>query len=367
MSACLLIAGGGTGGHLFPGVAVAKALVGLKPDLRVAFVSAGKALESEVLQQAGFPLEALKVRAFVRAGILGRLRSLAALPGALLAARMLLRRYRPGLVLAVGGYAAFPLGLAAYLSGVPLAVQEQNAVPGLTNRLLGKLARTAFISFAAAEASFPKGKAWLTGNPVRLELIEQARQAGLSREDPAARFNVLVLGGSQGAHTLNQALCEALPRLQDRKDRLFFQHQTGLREEENVQAAYRAENFAAEVKAFFPDMGAAYGRAHLVICRAGAGTLSEVLATGRAAVCVPYPYAAGDHQTANARALADQGAAQLAADAEFTGEKAAAVIRQMMDRDELRQDMEAKALTLALPRAAQDIAQRCLTLMPEAA
>lgn len=367
MSACVLIAGGGTGGHLFPGVAVASALKGLRPQMTLAFVSAGKALESEVLKSAGFTLEALKVRAFVGSGLMGRLRSLWALPGALWAARRLLKRYRPDLVLAVGGYAAFPLGLAAYLCGVPLAVQEQNAMPGLTNRMLGKLARMVFISFAAAEDHFAKHKVVLAGNPVRPELIIQAEEAAPSREDATKRFNVLILGGSQGAHSLNQAMCQALPLLADRRDKLHFMHQTGIKEEERVKDAYQQHGFEAQVKAFFPGMGLLYGRAHLIVCRAGAGTLSEAMAAGRAVVCVPYPYAAGDHQTKNAQALVAQGAARLIADHELDGPKAAGIIREMMDNPGLLREMEQKALRLARPRAAEEIAEACLGLIKEAA
>ena len=367
MSACVLIAGGGTGGHLFPGVAVAKVLAGLRPDMRLAFVGAGKALESEVLKNAGFTLEPLKVRAFVGSGLLGRLRSLGALPGALWAARRLLKRYKPQLVLAVGGYAAFPLGLAAYLSKVPLAVQEQNAVPGLTNRILGKLARVVFTSFAAAGEYFSGDKIHLAGNPVRPELIRQAEESAANREDAQDRFNVLILGGSQGAHSLNQAVAQALPLLDDRRGKLFFTHQTGVKDENEVKDAYKQHGFQARVKDFFPEVGTLYGRAHLIVCRAGAGTLSEVLAAGRAAVCVPYPYAAGDHQTKNAQALAAEGAARLIADHDLNGPKAAAVIREMMDDQGPREEMERKALKLARPRAAEEIAEACLRLIKEAA
>lgn len=367
MRGTVLIAGGGTGGHLFPGLAVAAAMRELEPSLRVAFVSAGKALESRVLQEAGYPLEAIKVRALRGTGLWERLASLAALPGALWSALALLKRYRPSLVLAVGGYAAFPLGLAAWLTGVPLAVQEQNAVPGLTNKVLSRLALVVFTAFPGAERALPARKARFMGNPVRLDLLAQAKEEAARRGEPSQGFHLLVLGGSQGAHSLNQGMRQALPLLEDKKDLLHVTHQTGPKEEAELREAYAARGIEARVEAFIQDMGRAYGQSHLVICRAGAGTLTEALAAGRAVVCVPYPYAAGDHQTANARSLVEAGAARLIADAEFNGSSAAELIRHFMDHPQELAGMEAKAGKLAKPEAARDIARHCLALMKEAA
>ncbi|MGD8564554.1 MAG: undecaprenyldiphospho-muramoylpentapeptide beta-N-acetylglucosaminyltransferase [Desulfarculaceae bacterium] len=363
MSGCLLIAGGGTGGHLFPALAVAKVLRRLRPELKVAFVGTGKPLETRVLGKEGFTLERLMVKAFRGQGLRRRLGSLAVLPGSIWQARRLLGRYRPQLVLAVGGYAAFPLGMAAWISGVPLAVQEQNASPGLTNRCLGRLATAVFTPNQAAEAFFSPKKVRLTGNPVRPEIMEQAQAAAGERDDPKRRFHLLVLGGSQGAHSINQALIQALPLLAERKDRLFITHQTGEAEEQEVRRAYEEAGFSVQVSAFVEDMGRAYALAHLVLCRAGAGTISELTALGRAAVCVPYPYAAGDHQTLNARALVEAEAARLIPDRDFDGPQAAAAIGQLMDDLERLKAMETRALALGRPLAADDIAGRCLALM----
>jgi UDP-N-acetylglucosamine--N-acetylmuramyl-(pentapeptide) pyrophosphoryl-undecaprenol N-acetylglucosamine transferase len=367
MSHAVLIAGGGTGGHLFPGLAVAAALRELEPDISLAFVSSGKALESRVLQEAGYHLEAIKVLALRGKGLWGRIKSLAALPRALWSALSIIKRYRPGLVLAVGGYAAFPLGLAAWLKGVPLAVQEQNAVPGLTNQALSKFARVVFTSFPGVETHLPADKIRLMGNPVRLELIEQAKEAAQERGDATKKFHVLVVGGSQGAHSLNHGMKNALQLLTAQIERLQITHQTGPNDEDEIRTAYEAAGVRAEVAAFFNDMGQAYGRAHLVICRAGAGTLTEVLCAGRAAVCVPYPFAAGDHQTANARSLVEAGAALMVPDSEFNGERAAAIINELMEDPQALARMEAKACELAKPQAAREIARDCLELMQEAA
>lgn len=365
MSAMVLIAGGGTGGHLFPGMAVAGQMLRARPDLSLAFVNAGRPLESRVLAQAGYGQEVLPAKAFRGKGIFSRLAALAVVPGAVLKAMGLIRRRRPGLVLAVGGYAALPLGLAAWLCRVPLAVQEQNALPGLTNRVLGKVATKAFVAFAVASKHFPGGKSEFLGNPVRQELLEQAE--GAQREDPAQRFTVLVLGGSQGARSLNRAVTGALDLLGERKERMFFIHQTGESDAEWVREAYGKAGFAAEVAPFFERVGACYGRAHLVLCRSGAGTVTEGLATGRAMICVPYPYAAGDHQRLNAQALVEEGAARLIPDAELTAESAAQAIAELMDDADHRLAMEESARQMSRPHAAADIAGRCLELMKEAA
>lgn len=363
----VFIAGGGTGGHLFPGVAVAQALRELEPGLEPAFVSTGRTLESQLLAQAGLTLLELKVRAFRGTGLWGKLRSLLALPGALLSARGLIKRHRPALVLAVGGYAAFPLGLMAWLSGVPLVVQEQNAIPGLTNRLLGRLAKVAFVAFDEAVTHFPSGRARMLGNPLRQEVLAQAQAAQARRPGEGEEFYLLIMGGSQGAHALNQAMWQALPFLRENKNRLRVIHQTGQADEAELAVAYAQDGFQARVQAFFSDVGECLGLAHLVICRSGASTCSELLAVGRAAVLVPYPFAAGDHQTRNALALANAGAALLVPNAELTGAKVAELVKQFMEQPARRQEMERRALKLARPSAAQEIARVCLSLMREAA
>lgn len=365
MSSAVLIAGGGTGGHLFPGLAVAGELRRLRPDIPVTFVSAGKALESEVLKRAGLPLEPLKASAFRGRGVMGRLKALAQVPPAVWRAMGLIKRHNPGLVLAVGGYAALPLGLAAWLKGVPLAVQEQNASPGLTNRVLSKFAKVVFTSFPGAENELPAAKCVLMGNPVRADLLEKA--GAVQRPEPVEEFRVLILGGSQGAQSINKGVTGALELLGEHKDKLRFVHQTGQSDEQWVAEAYEKAGFQAEVKAFFQDVGKLYGWAHLIICRAGAGTLTEVMATGRACVAVPYPYAAGDHQMLNAKAMAAQNAARLVADADFDAGAAAEAIKSFAGDQTALHDMEQKALALAKTEAATAIAMRCLELMKEGA
>lgn len=363
MSASVLIAGGGTGGHLFPGLAVAAELKRLRPELRLAVVGAGRALEGELVARAGLNAERLKVRALRGQGLWGRLRALAVLPGAVWGALRLIRRYRPGLVLAVGGYAAFPLGLAAFLARVPLAVQEQNAILGMTNRALSRLARVVFVSFPGAGAGLPERKVLFTGNPVRPELLAQAEKHRVERPEATRRFNLLVLGGSQGARSINRALCAALPLLADLKDRLSLTHQTGRADLEEVRRAYNDSGLEHEVSDFFDDMGRRYALAHLVICRSGAGTVTELAAVGRAALCVPYPYSAGGHQEKNAAALAEAGGAQVIQDAELSGELVARRVREFMEQPARLAEMETAARSLGRPQAAERIAEHCLAIM----
>ena len=367
MTGGVVIAGGGTGGHLFPALAVAGELKRLRPDLALSFVGAGRALEKRVIEKAGFTARSIKVKPLAGQGPAARLKSLALLPGAVLSARRLLKELKPKLVLAVGGYAAFPLGLAAWLSGVPLAVQDQNAAPGMTNKYLGKLAKKVFISFEAAAGWFPGGKTELTGNPVRAELLEKARELAKTRTDPAKRFNLLVLGGSQGARSINRAMAGALEYLEDKKDVLFITHQSGERDQKETAEAYEKTGVPHKVTAFIGDMGKAYAEAHLVLCRSGAGTVTELCAVGRAAVLVPYPFAAGDHQTKNAAAMVESGAGILLPDKQLSGHSLARLLADFIRTPGDLAWMESRALELGRPHAAAEIAGRCLEMIGEAA
>ena len=367
MSGGVVIAGGGTGGHLFPALAVAGELKRLRPKLPISFVGAGRPLEKRVIEQAGFTARSIKVKPLAGQGLSARLKSLAVLPGAVLSARSLLKELEPRLVLAVGGYAAFPLGLAARLCGLPLAVQDQNAAPGMTNKYLGKLAARVFISFEAARKCFPEGRTELTGNPVRTKLLETAREWAPKRTGANENFNLLILGGSQGARSINRAMAGALEYLDEMKDRIFITHQTGEQDEAGTRAAYAQSCVPHEVTAFIDDMGKAYAKAHLVICRSGAGTVTELCAVGRAAVLVPYPFAAGDHQALNAAAMVETGAGILLPDRQLSGQSLAKLIKDFMRNPEGLAWMEAKALELGRPHAAAEIAGRCLEMMGEAA
>jgi UDP-N-acetylglucosamine--N-acetylmuramyl-(pentapeptide) pyrophosphoryl-undecaprenol N-acetylglucosamine transferase len=279
------------------------------------------------------------------------------MPGAVLAARARLKALNPHLVLGLGGHAAGPVGVAAWLLNLPLALHEQNAIPGATNRWLARLARRIFVSFPASRDFFPPGRALWTGNPIRPEFFE----AGEPRAD--SPFTVMITGGSQGAHAINMAVLAGLPGLADLKDRLAFLHLTGEVDREAVAAGYQEQGFAAEVAAFSQEMPDLMRRAHLLVCRAGASTLAELTAVGRAAILVPYPFAANNHQEFNARCLAVAGAGEIILNKDFTGEAFAGKINQFLTEPEHLAKMEAASRRLAKPDAAKEIVAGCMELI----
>jgi UDP-N-acetylglucosamine--N-acetylmuramyl-(pentapeptide) pyrophosphoryl-undecaprenol N-acetylglucosamine transferase len=257
----------------------------------------------------------------------------------------------------MGGYAAGPVGVAAYSLGIPLAIHEQNTIPGAANRWLSRFARKVFVSFPDTDGHFPPEKSLWTGNPIREEFFR------MQAPRPESPFTVMLMGGSQGAHHLNMEALTALPFLDDAKADLRFLHLTGEADFEQVQAGYREANFSAEVAPFTSEVAAWMARAHLLVCRSGASTLAELAAIGRAAVLVPYPFAANNHQEHNARFFETSGAANVILNKNFTGELLAGKIRQLLADPETLTRMEAAGRTLAKPHAAREIVEGCLELM----
>ncbi|MEJ2672798.1 MAG: undecaprenyldiphospho-muramoylpentapeptide beta-N-acetylglucosaminyltransferase [Deltaproteobacteria bacterium] len=336
----VVIAAGGTGGHLFPGIAVAQEFQH-RHHATVTFLTTPKAVTTQILERYGFAWEPVAAGALKGEGIFSRTRTLLGMPAAILAARARLQSLKPHLVLGLGGHSSGPVGLAAWLLGIPLVLHEQNAIPGATNRYLARLARKIFVSFPAGQDHFPPGRCLWTGNPIRPEFFEP----GLPRAE--APFTVLITGGSQGAHHLNMAVLAGLPMLSALKDRLFFLHLPGEADREIVAAGYREHGFAAEVMGFTPEVAALMRRAHLVVCRAGASTLAELTAVGRAAILVPYPYAANNHQEFNARFLAAAGAGEVFLNKDFTEAAFADKINQFLTEPETLKKMEEASRTLA--------------------
>jgi UDP-N-acetylglucosamine--N-acetylmuramyl-(pentapeptide) pyrophosphoryl-undecaprenol N-acetylglucosamine transferase len=352
----VVIAAGGTGGHLFPGIAVAQEFLG-RHQAAVTFLTTPKAVTTQILERYGFAWEAVSARALKGEGLLSRGRTLLGVPGAVLTARTRLKHLNPHLVLGMGGHASGPAGVAARLLGIPLALHEQNAIPGATNRYLSRLAAKIFVSFPASREFFPPGRCLWTGNPIRPEFFHTVANR------PAEPFTVMITGGSQGAHTLNMAVLAGLPWLADVKDRLAFLHLTGEADREAVAAGYREHGFTAEVTAFSQEMPELMRRAHLLVCRAGASTLAEVAAVGRAAILVPYPFAANNHQEFNARFFTAAGAAELILNKDFTGEAFAGKINQFLTSPEHLANLEAASRKLARPAAAKEIVEGCLELI----
>jgi UDP-N-acetylglucosamine--N-acetylmuramyl-(pentapeptide) pyrophosphoryl-undecaprenol N-acetylglucosamine transferase len=358
----ILIAGGGTGGHLFPALAVAEAFKERDRSNQVVFVGSRRGLESKFVAREGYELKTIDAGALKGKGLVEKLKSLMAIPSGLWQSWTLLRSFRPELVLGVGGYASGPVVLAAWAAGYKTAIHEQNSFAGLSNRILGRFVDRVFISFEDSAAHFPRPKTVLTGNPVRNRL-RQGSAASLRGEKK--EFTLFIFGGSQGAHRLNQAMEEGLPDLKGLTGKMGIIHQTGDLDYEYVRGYYEREGVAAEVHRFIHDMDRAYAAADLILCRAGATTLFELMAVGKAAILVPYPHAANDHQTLNAKALVEAGAAFLVADGDLSGQVLSRMVRELKDDPERLKKMGERAAVLAQPRAAEKIVDLCYSMVKD--
>ncbi len=353
----ILFAGGGTGGHLFSGIAVAEEIRRHYPHAQVLFVGTPLGLEKEIVPECGFPLEFIQASPLKGSGIMARIKSLVRLPGAYRQSKKILKSFQPDIVVGIGGYASGPMTLAAHFSGLPTAIIEQNSIPGFTNRQLARFADRIFVSFAGAQRFFDPKKTEFTGNPAR----KMENQANPSKKTD--RFCVFILGGSQGAHALNVALMGTLPLLEKEKDRFYFIHQTGPNDFEEVRKAYAKGGFQAEVFPFKQDLGQYYAQADFMICRAGAGTITELQNLGLPSLLIPYPHAADDHQFYNAREMVDTGAAEMIRNQDLSGKKVAEKILSFQKKPEKLHNMQAQALRLAKPKAAETVLTKCLQLI----
>lgn len=350
----VLLAGGGTGGHVFPAIAVAEELVADDPATSVLFVGAQGGLEERLVPAAGFPLELLAVGKLQGAGWLQRLRTLQGLPPAVWQALTIVRRFDPQIVVGVGGYASGPLALAATIARRPLVLLEQNAVAGATNRVLARLARQVVTSFPGTRGLAP-GVPRCLGNPLRRELV--ARLASRRPLDKVAGRpgRLLIVGGSQGARRLNELGVEVLPALAPELGGLELIHQTGAADQEQVSAAYAQANFPARVEAFIDDMAEVYRWADLVLCRAGATTLAELTVAGLPAVLVPYPHAANDHQAENAREAVEAGGAIMIRQHEIDAERLSRTLKGLLADQPRLSRMTRGMRSCARPQAATHV------------
>ena len=349
----VIIAAGGTGGHLYPGIAIARAVLAGEGN-EVLFVGTAMGIEARVLPNEGLPVRFITAGKLKGMGLGSIFRTIVTLPRGIVQAAALLRRERPGTVVGVGGYASGPIGFATWLLRIPLVIVEPNSHAGLANRLLGRLARAVFVCFPGRDRQnfFPAGKKVLTGPLVRKGIDggdrHRAREAfGLE----PARFTVLIMGGSGGAHAINMAMKDAAPDLRDVPD---FQvlHQTGSQDENDVRESYRRAGVKAVVLPYIQDMAGAYAAADLVVSRSGATTVAELAVCGKRAVLIPYPYAADNHQEHNARALAERGGGEVIVQKDLTPSLLAAVIR--------RHTQSGSAVVAPLPStAAEEIVRAC--------
>lgn len=364
MSKNLIIAGGGTGGHVLAGVAVADAWKKKHgSEAQVIFVGAEGGIEERLVPRAGYPLELLSLGRLNRVSIQERLKTLAQLPVSFFRSAKIIFRVKPVAVLGVGGYASGPLVLIArFLSFFGLtqsrtAILEQNSVPGMTNRILGRLVHQVFSAFPGAEKHFHGAQVVVTGNPVRAAIEEVAAQRRMSAGRP---FVLFIFGGSQGAQGINTLVLESLPFLKNRISELQIVHQTGERDFERVRQGYAQVGVQARVEKFIFEMPEMYAQASLIICRAGSSTLSEIAAVGRASILIPFPQASDNHQEYNARVFSDVGAAILMIQGRADGAGLSREILELLNHPEKLEAMESKALKFHYPAAAGRIVS-CLT------
>ncbi|MGA8409588.1 MAG: undecaprenyldiphospho-muramoylpentapeptide beta-N-acetylglucosaminyltransferase [Candidatus Acidiferrales bacterium] len=346
----LLIAGGGTGGHVFPAVAVAREWLGREPEgvRSVVIVGTERGMEAKLVPQAGLPLETIRVAGLKGMGGMKLMRNAAMLPAGMWDSERIVRRHRFGVAFGVGGYASGPMILAARLHGIPAVIFEPNVEPGFTNRMLAGMATRLACGFAETAKRFG-AKAVATGIPVRKEFSAAPRR---EHQEP---FSILITGGSRGALPINRAVIDALDLLAARKNRLFIVHQTGERDYNAVRVAYARREFRAEVVPFIENMAERFAQADLIVCRSGAITVAEIAAAGRAAILIPFGAATDAHQTRNAAAMQEAGAARLLPQEELTPERLTNEIFSLLDQPGRISAMEAQARGLARPRAVEDI------------
>src|ERR1051325_3076182 len=339
----VLIAAGGTGGHIYPGIAVAQEIMRRDANSKVHFVGTARGLETRVGPQAGFELSLIESAGLKNVKLGARLKGLAVLPKSFVSTRKLLRQFQPDVVVGAGGYVSGPVVLTATLMKRPTLVMESNALPGWTNRVLARFVDCAAVSFEQALPYF-RGQAKVTVSPVRREFFEippKQREPG--------KFSLLVFGGSQGARAINEAMMAALPRLKTIPVELRIKHQTGPADFEKVQARYAAAGWSerADVRSYIDNMMSDFAAADLVLCRAGATTTAELIAAGKASIMVPFPFAADDHQRKNAEALEAAGAARMILQQELTGDRLAAEIEKLVESPQELDRMEEASRKLA--------------------
>ena len=356
----LLLAGGGTGGHLFPAIALAEQFKAEEPQGEVLFIGTERGLEARMLPELGWALETIEMSGWAGRGFIARFRVLGLLFKSLGQSRKILRSFGPDVVVGVGGYASVPALLAAKTMGIPYLIHEQNAWPGLANRLLGRWAKRVCLSFDEADRAFYRSATALTGNPVRAAM----ETCPAMNDDKNC---LLVFGGSQGANAINRVIVAALPLLEEWRDRLEIIHQTGEQDYTETVQGYRDNNWPeTAVTPFIKDMAGAYARSTLIVCRAGATTIAELTACGRPAILVPYPHAAAGDQSTNARAMAAKGAAMTMEETDLTPERLATLIKGLLyDRTSLKA-MAAAARGLARRGAAARLLQECRAVLDEA-
>jgi len=358
-----MIAGGGTGGHLFPGIALAEEFRRRDAGADVTFVGTEHGIEAKIIPREGYPLRFLRAEGLVGKSFIRKVTGVAKMVLSFLDARRILASDSPDIVIGVGGYASGAIVLMASLKSIPTLVHEQNSVPGTTNRILGKFVDRVCVTYQESMSAFPIGKTFLTGNPVRLKIMKGDRDSScrlfsLDRQ----MFTVFIFGGSSGAASINRTVVDALNHLGDLREDVQFLHQTGDKDFENIRDAYRKTGMKGTVAPFIYQMAEAYAASDLVISRAGATTLAELTALGKPAILVPYPFAAGRHQEFNALKLKEMGAAHVVLDHEMNGKTLADHIRDLYENTSGLKDMQRASRGLGTPDACSKIVDIAINL-----
>ncbi len=356
----LLITGGGTGGHVFPALCVAEEFMSNYSNAGVVFVGAEGGMEEKIVPERGFRLRTLRVKGIRGKNLKETFRDLLLFFIAFPEGMRILSEEKPDAVIGFGGYASGPIVLSAWLLNYITAIHEQNSLPGLTNRFLGKVVDRVFISFEESAKYFNSKKVVKTGMPVRKEILALKDSDGRRRDN---KFTVFVMGGSQGARALNKIMMELVDRIPWVKEKVTILHQTGVLDKDEVIAKYIEAGVNAEVYEFITDMDKIYQRVDLVIARAGASTLAELSALGKPSILIPYPYAAGNHQVLNAKKFADAGAAEVILESDLTSDKLATALKSIMDSPEKQRSMGEKARLLFKEDSAKIIIDNVVELM----
>ena len=342
----VMIAAGGTGGHIYPGIAVANEILRRDASSEVLFVGTSRGLETKIVPENGFQLALIHSVGLKNVGVKGKIKGLMTLPRSFIEARRLLKEFRPSVVVGAGGYVSGPVLMMAVVMGVPTLVMDSNALPGFTNRRLAKFVDRAALTFQEALPFFGK-KGTVTGNPVRKEFFE------VKPKERNGQTSVLVFGGSQGARAINNAMIGALDHLNGTRETMRVVHQTGEADFEKVRTAYSDHGWeSADVRPYISDMMHEFERANILICRAGATTCAEIAAAGKAAIMIPLPTAADDHQRKNAEAMQNAGAAKMIIQDQLSPEGLASALAELSNSPETIAKMEHAAKNLSREDAA---------------
>lgn len=364
----VIIAGGGTGGHLFPGLAIADEFKRRDEKTEVIFVGTEHGIEARVVPREGYPIRFLRAEGLVGVSVMKKIRSISKMFSGVVDSHRIIKTLSPDIVIGVGGYASGATMLTACFKSIPTMILEQNSMPGLTNKILGRFVRGICLTYQESISFFPKAKTYLTGNPVRMQVLKGSIESAyrlFSLEK--GLFTVFIFGGSAGARRINMAMIEALNYLHDLRGKIQFLHQTGTKDYEHVREAYRKTGFKGTIAPFIYQMGEAYAVADIVVSRAGATTLAELTALGKPALLVPYPYAAGQHQELNARKLLEMGAAKMILNRELKGEPLAESIRELFKNETMRREMQRISRSVGRPDACVKVVDIALSYIKNAA